>query len=50
MRTFILAEKPSVAKSFAQSLNVRFSIDHYENDEYVITNCIGYKIKKMAQR
>ena len=42
MRTFILAEKPSVAKSFAQSLNVRFSIDHYENDEYVITNCIGH--------
>ena len=42
MRTFILAEKPSVAKSFAQGLHVPFNKNYYENNEYVISNCIGH--------
>lgn len=42
MRTFILAEKPSVAKSFAEGLKVKRSGNHFENETYIITNCIGH--------
>lgn len=42
MKIFILAEKPSVAKSFAQALNARYEKGYYKNDTYVISNCIGH--------
>lgn len=41
-RCFILAEKPSVAKSFASALKVEWKNNHYENEKYIITNCIGH--------
>jgi DNA topoisomerase-3 len=40
--TFILAEKPSVAESFALALGVSKSKGCYQNEDYTITNCIGH--------
>ena len=39
---FILAEKPSVAASFASALGVSRKDGYYQNGEYTITNCIGH--------
>lgn len=40
--TFILTEKPSVAKAFAHALTVPFTGSYYENNRYLITNCLGH--------
>jgi DNA topoisomerase-3 len=40
--TFILAEKPSVAESFAAALNIKKDNGYYRNGDYTITNCIGH--------
>ena len=40
--TFILTEKPSVAKAFAHALAVPFTGSYYENSRYLITNCLGH--------
>lgn len=40
--TFILTEKPSVAKAFAHALAVPFTGAYYENSRYLITNCLGH--------
>ena len=40
--TFILTEKPSVAKAFAHALAVPFTGSYYENNRYLITNCLGH--------
>lgn len=42
---FILAEKPSVAASFAAALNVPKKDRHYEDGSYVISNCIGHLLQ-----
>jgi DNA topoisomerase-3 len=40
--TFILAEKPSVAESFARALGVERKSGYYQDETYTITNCIGH--------
>ena len=40
--TFILTEKPSVAKAFASALAVPFTGAYYQNSSYLITNCLGH--------
>jgi DNA topoisomerase-3 len=40
--TFILAEKPGVAGSFAAALGVPKVQGYYQNGGYTITNCIGH--------
>jgi DNA topoisomerase-3 len=40
--TFILAEKPSVAESFARALGAARKDGYYQNTDYTITNCIGH--------
>jgi DNA topoisomerase-3 len=40
--TFILAEKPSVAESFAAALGVKKTGGYYQDDAWTITNCIGH--------
>lgn len=42
MKSFILAEKPSVAKAFANALNVKWQKGFYGDNEYIITNCLGH--------
>lgn len=43
MKTVILTEKPSVARDFAQALNVRGNGDGFiENESYVITWAVGH--------
>lgn len=42
MKIFILTEKPSVAKSFAQTLRCAWQKKYWENETYIITNCIGH--------
>jgi DNA topoisomerase-3 len=40
--TFILAEKPSVAESFASALGVPRKSGYYQDGQYTVTNCIGH--------
>ncbi len=41
----ILAEKPSVAKRFANALNANQDDGFFKNDEYIITFCIGHLLE-----
>lgn len=44
-KNLIICEKPSVARQFAQALNVRGNNDGYiENDSWVITWAVGHLI------
>lgn len=44
----ILTEKPSVAKAFAEALNVPRKGSCYENTEYCITNALGHLLESYA--
>jgi DNA topoisomerase-3 len=43
--TIILAEKPSVAASFAATLGVPRENGYYRNGDYTVTNCIGHLLQ-----
>src|SRR4051812_12017040 len=46
MKSLVIAEKPSVAADLARSLGkVPKKGDHYENDEYVISNALGHLVE-----
>lgn len=47
-KTLIIAEKPSVAKDVAAALGVPRSGDVYENDQLVVSNCIGHLVEIFA--
>ena len=44
-KTLIVAEKPSVARDIAKALGVPSTNGGHENDEIVITNCIGHLVE-----
>jgi DNA topoisomerase-3 len=44
-KTLIIAEKPSVAKDIAAVLSVSRSGEYYENNELIISNCIGHLVE-----
>jgi DNA topoisomerase-3 len=44
-KTLIIAEKPSVAKDIAAVLSVSRSGEYYENNEFIISNCIGHLVE-----
>ncbi|MCR4908959.1 MAG: type IA DNA topoisomerase [Lachnospiraceae bacterium] len=45
-KTLIITEKPSVAREYAEILNVRGKAQGYiENDSYVITWCVGHLVE-----
>lgn len=49
MKTLVIAEKPSVAKDIAQALNApRIGQGIYENQEVVISHCIGHLVEITA--
>lgn len=43
-KTLIIAEKPNVAKEIAAALGVPRSKNYYENNELIISNCIGHLV------
>jgi DNA topoisomerase-3 len=43
--TIILAEKPSVAASFASALGVPRKDGVYQNETYIVANCIGHLLR-----
>ena len=44
-KKLIIAEKPSVARTFSETLNVKESKNGYfENDEYIISWCVGHLV------
>ena len=46
MKTLIIAEKPSVAADLARALGkIPKKGDHFENDEYVISNAVGHLVE-----
>lgn len=45
MKKLIIAEKPSVAKDIASVLGVNWQDGVYENDQLIISNCIGHLIE-----
>src|SRR5882757_11305631 len=46
MKSFIIAEKPSVAADLAKALGkIPKKGEHYENDEYVITSAVGHLVE-----
>lgn len=44
-KTLIIAEKPNVAKEIAAALGVPRSKNYYENNELIISNCIGHLVE-----
>lgn len=44
-KTLIIAEKPSVAKDIAAALGVGRRGNLYENDEIIVSNCIGHLVE-----
>src|SRR5882757_5005378 len=46
MKSFIIAEKPSVAADLAKALGkIPKKGEHYENDEYVISSAVGHLVE-----
>lgn len=43
-KTLIIAEKPNMAKEIAAALGVPRSKNYYENNELIISNCIGHLV------
>lgn len=44
-KTLIIAEKPDMAKSIATALNIPKAKGCYENDQFIVSNCIGHLIE-----
>lgn len=44
-KTLIIAEKPDMAKSIAAALNIPKSKGCYENEQFIVSNCIGHLIE-----
>lgn len=44
-KTLIIAEKPDMAKAIAQALNIPKSRGYYENEQFIVSNCIGHLIE-----
>ena len=44
-KTLIIAEKPNMAKSIATALNIPKAKGCYENDQFIVSNCIGHLIE-----
>ncbi|MCW6667545.1 DNA topoisomerase [Aerococcaceae bacterium NML190938] len=45
MKKLIIAEKPSVARDFARCLSAAPVDNYFENDQYIISSCIGHLVK-----
>ena len=43
-KTLIIAEKPNMAKEIAAALGVPRSKNYYENNELIVSNCIGHLV------
>lgn len=44
-KTLIIAEKPDMAKSIAAALGIPKAKGCYENDRFIVSNCIGHLIE-----
>lgn len=44
-KTLIIAEKPDMAKAIAAALNIPKAKGCYENDQFIVSNCIGHLIE-----
>src|SRR5208282_1789481 len=46
MKTFVIAEKPSVAADLARALGrIPKKGDHFENDEWIISSAVGHLVE-----
>lgn len=46
MKKLVIAEKPSVAKTIANTLRITNKTkDYFENDEYIITSLFGHLLE-----